>query len=938
MSTAVVMKDRRQPWVLDVSLVARAHTILASAAFATALFFALLLHYKKVVKNGIAGYPEEWWPSVSATIGDWYPERNLFQILIAVTSGPRFALVIIQYYLAQSATSILPSLVLASGLVRTLSCGGWVYITSSDDHDVHDVLMITYIVLNIPWMIGTIYCTPKENVAALRRRFFGSIVPLIYFFIQHKVHEIPGAYTHYSFFEWGLIVFDVAFDSVAELDFKAADIKITLGPLDFDPSEKAQLQTTSSDISTAAAVTAQPDAKDESPSQAAQPAPRLNLRFLSEYRPAVSFCADVYLSYIFWSIFTSLVPTLFFFSVWELAIAGSEAALLSTLSPILLAVTPLHTWCRTRAGQTTLWALSFLGLAAYAVDDPMQRLLLVAFAVICLNIRQAVSWTDIEGTGVAYQGILMGLGLIISSLSKHANHSNNPVWPQVNEDSGGYNKTGIALACLALYEFHTRPAQGPVATKKAAKASQLASEGSGPHWLAAAAALGGLIFSLHTLLSDSGTLIAWSWTGYADRKPLGPLPHLHGSVTLVAQALGLLIPIISPTWGQRILVHPIWFAYGCANAFIMYQYRNWLGYIGGLNLAVFLMSIIPHVLQGAALASKKGMPKTYFTAWLVACLLDLAGVWTVAYAFVPGGVYLRERTDIMPNRPPVPYSPGPRIITAGIWTIHFGIDNQGRDSQRKVRDLVHDMKVDVLGLLETDLHRIVYGNRDLTRVLIEELGYYPIINTTHHLLPSPGGELAPAIEAYLDVYGTEVQVVVAHNGQEEDPLDRELQARELARIMAKAYPTPTIFLGYVVTEPHAAQPAPYEIMVNDGRVFDVDEEDNDRWCEYIFYRGLYRTSYARISRGVVTDTELQVAQFVLPRHGHGVTDDSFSARMLRSFKEDLPEEHWLPMEYYGDLKEGGKNGHFYHVFNTVCWHNAVMRSGFANTLFLAVVL
>lgn len=104
-------------------------------------------------------------------------------------------------------------------------------------------------------------------------------------------------------------------------------------------------------------------------------------------------------------------------------------------------------------------------------------------------------------------------------------------------------------------------------------------------------------------------------------------------------------------------------------------------------------------------------------------------------------------------------------------------------------------------------------------------------------------------------------------------------------------------------------------------------------CEYIFYRGLYRTSYARLSRGVVTDTELQVAQFVLPRHGHGITDDSFDARMLRSFKEDLPEDHvriilslrliganillkWLPMEYYGDLQKGGKNGHFYHVFNT----------------------
>lgn len=62
-------KEKRQqaPWLLDASYVARAHTILASTAFTTALVFALLLHYKKVVKNGVAGYPDEWWPSVSAT-------------------------------------------------------------------------------------------------------------------------------------------------------------------------------------------------------------------------------------------------------------------------------------------------------------------------------------------------------------------------------------------------------------------------------------------------------------------------------------------------------------------------------------------------------------------------------------------------------------------------------------------------------------------------------------------------------------------------------------------------------------------------------------------------------------------------------------------------------------------------------------------------------
>lgn len=71
------------------------------------------------------------------------------------------------------------------------------------------------------------------------------------------------------------------------------------------------------------------------------------------------------------------------------------------------------------------------------------------------------------------------------------------------------------------------------------------------------------------------------------------------------------------------------------------------------------------------------------------------------------------------------------------------------------------------------------------------------------------------------MYGTPVHVVVAHNGQgvysarvadirlktpaEETPLDRELQAKELARIMSSVYPEPVIFLGYVVTKPHATR-------------------------------------------------------------------------------------------------------------------------------------
>ena|ERR1700761_3314846 len=65
------------------------------------------------------------------SIGDWYPERSIFQILIALTSGPRFALVATNYFLSssQNPDSSVPVWTFIAGIARTLSCGGWVYIT-----------------------------------------------------------------------------------------------------------------------------------------------------------------------------------------------------------------------------------------------------------------------------------------------------------------------------------------------------------------------------------------------------------------------------------------------------------------------------------------------------------------------------------------------------------------------------------------------------------------------------------------------------------------------------------------------------------------------------------------------------------------------------------------------------------------------------------------
>ncbi|KAG6336366.1 hypothetical protein ID866_2723 [Astraeus odoratus] len=253
--------------VIDASRVATVHTYLALAAFCSALLLGCALHYKKIVKNGVAGYPDEWFPSVSATqlvataqkistLNDSEPSRNV-----------------------------------------------------SDDAGPQKVTKSKTVTSNSP----------------IAKHYFAALVESL----------------------WA------------------------------------------------------PDT-----------------------RRILSFIADVYFSYLFWSIVTSLLTTLFYFSVWELGLSGAEAAAFMYLSPALLGISPLRRWAISRWGRVTLRIFSLAGLAAYKLDSPLTRLYAVAGANLSVLVSQASDWMTCHD---AYQGLLLGLGLVLSSLSKQANHSNNPV-------------------------------------------------------------------------------------------------------------------------------------------------------------------------------------------------------------------------------------------------------------------------------------------------------------------------------------------------------------------------------------------------------------------------------------------------------------------------------------------------------------------------------
>lgn len=108
----------------------------------------------------------------------------------------------------------------------------------------------------------------------------------------------------------------------------------------------------------------------------------------------------------------------------------------------------------------------------------------------------------------------------------------------------------------------------------------------------------------------------------------------------VVIALGFGVLLSRQHWTSNLL----WWLMGSAGATMLYFAPRYWSFVGGLILGVYTMSVWPAMIDRLFC---RPVARTLSLANVVYIVLTLGSVWVVAYNFVPGGEYTRERTHVL---------------------------------------------------------------------------------------------------------------------------------------------------------------------------------------------------------------------------------------------------------------------------------------------------
>ena len=227
-----------KPFKLPALYIPLATATITLGGLLMCLLLTWRMHYTSVVATHCK--TPEYWPSISATTGDYMPERGVWRVAVALASGPRVIASFLLYAYFTSQTTTPTPLIRTSlffDMARICCAFGWAFVTSSEDHLFHIVSFALYIVTGFVYqstqaLLCKRYSSPlsyriKRTLLAIQ---IVSAIGVGYFYYDHRMTCLAGRYSRSTLCEWIFSVANIFYDASQYLDIQQMSLSLDSGP------------------------------------------------------------------------------------------------------------------------------------------------------------------------------------------------------------------------------------------------------------------------------------------------------------------------------------------------------------------------------------------------------------------------------------------------------------------------------------------------------------------------------------------------------------------------------------------------------------------------------------------------------------------------------------------------------------------------------------